>query len=75
MKIKKQQQIINLMYNKVGDQKLNSLHEKTEENKLEGTTLMDTKMELRRELSIIPDKISEGANLSVRKRRWGVGRD
>lgn len=47
------------------------LHEKTKENKLKRTTQMNTKTELRNELSVVPGKISERTNLSVRKKIAG----
>lgn len=46
------------------------LHEKTKENKLKRTQ-MNTKTELRNELSVVPGKISERTNLSVRKKIAG----
>lgn len=73
MKNKEAAKIINLMDNKGGDWKMQSLHEKTKENKLKGTKQMNTEAELRNELSVVPDKISEWTNLSVRKKISGDG--
>lgn len=47
------------MDNKGGDQKTHSLHEVTQESKLKGMALMNTKAELRTYLSIVQGNVSE----------------